>query len=141
MKKAVSTLLVFLLVLPTFAPFLGASVADVLHVQHTGAHHAHEHAGEIQATASQPDETAGDGLYTDPVSDLTDNLHLDLRRPEQAALFARSGDDTPDDPAPLLPTRDQFEPVSQECCHTAGVSPPPLRYAGLVYLTTQRLRI
>ncbi len=145
MKNALFSVLITLLVLPAFTPWMPHGMVHALHDHKESYHqsasqpdkseHGHDHDTQTQASNHH-------AINLDVVTYFSEYLHVDLQSPDQVVLKAP----TPDlhDIAFLLPT--DIEPQSRyELASVQSRAPPDWRRHRPdhtpLYLSTQRLRI
>lgn len=135
MKRPVSILLTILMMLPAFVPFVGASLAGTLHLQHSSLHHAHEAEDTRWSDSGIEDISFG----AEPSTPVPDDRHLTIGRPEHAIILARSENRAPIDSLPSL--ADGNYPDRAEEIRRAPPGSSLLTVDGRIYLLTQRLRL
>lgn len=143
MKNFATFLLIFLLVLPTFASWLPHGAVHALHDQQARHHvqegHSHGHQGHDHDIENQ--EAVHHPIHLDAVTYFTDYLHVDLQSPGQIVLKAPEQESH--DIAFFLPPA--FKAHRYELALFQARSPPDWRrrksQTTPLYFSTRRIRI
>lgn len=142
MKRSVSVLLTFMLVMPAFAPWVSHGAMHALHDSHIAAHHgSDQHNHHSYEHHYQHKADLLHSLHLDFVSYFKDYLHVDLSKPEHGGIDFASADLQDFDP----PLDIAFYSKLSRSISFHSRAPPD--YSELwpaklpLYLSTQRLRI